>query len=233
MNGKSGGQELVASVERVRLRSSASQWTDPVDLQLEGGTFYFLLGDDDLAKRSLLDLLTLRERPSGGNIHLFGQKANRPRPRLAATLRRRMGIVQDGLPLLPHLDVFDNVALPLRLGGIDERDLRAPVDEMLTGMALGYRAYSDVLDLSLQETCCVAMARAMIARPDLLLIESVFDRVALDCAWRLLQLADSLRKGGATVVAATHDERLAAELPGARTIRISRPARTSFFRSLW
>lgn len=228
------GQELAASFERVRLRSLAGQWTDPVDLQLRKGGFYVLVGDDEVAKRSLLDLLTLRERVSGGDFHLLGQKANRPRPALVAALRRRIGVVQDALPLLPHLSVFDNVALPLRIAGVDERELPALVDEMLGLAALTSCANLSVPELSLQEACGVAMARAMIGRPEMLLVEDIFDRLTPDWSWRLLRLAESLRSKGAAIVVATGDDRLTASVPGVQIIRVSRPAeKVPFYRRIW
>ncbi len=233
MNVDSTGQAIVASFERVRLQSDGHR-TEPVDLELRKSGFYVLIGDDDAAKRSLLDMLTLRDRPSSGTVQLFGQKVNRPRPRMVAALRRRMGLVQDALPLLPHLNVFENVALPLRIAGRDERDLAALVDEMLGLAALTSCANLRVDDLSLQETCAVAMARAMISRPEILLIENIFERVSPDWAWRLLQLAESLRRQGAAVIAATGDDRWAASVPGAQTIRVSRPAaKVPFYRSIW
>jgi cell division transport system ATP-binding protein len=233
MTTDSTGPTIVARFERVRLQST-ERWTDPVDLELRSGDFYILAGDDERAKRSLIDMLTLRDRPSGGTLQIFGQKVSRPRPRIVAALRRRMGIVQDSVPLLPHLNVFDNVALPLRIVGIDERNVGGLVDEMLGVAAL--RACADLRlgELSLQETCGVAMARAMITRPEILLIEGIFERLSPDWAWRLLQLAEGLRRQGAAVIAVASDERLMTTVPGARTIRVNRPAeKVPFYRSIW
>lgn len=229
----SPGQTIVARFDKVRLQS-ADRWTDPVDLELRSGEFYVLVGDDERAKRSLVDMLTLRDRPSSGSLQVFGQKVSRPRPKMVAALRRRMGIVQDSLPLLGHLNVFDNVALPLRLGGIDERNVGGLVDEILGLAALRACTNLRVGELSLQETCGVAMARAMITRPEILLIEGIFERLSPDWAWRLLQLAEGLRRQGAAVIAGTSDERLMTSVPGARAIRVNRPAeKIPFYRSIW
>lgn len=142
--------------------------------------------------------------------------------------------MQDALPLLPHLNVFDNVALPLRIAGVDERGLPALVDEMLGLAALTSCANLSVPELSLQETCGVAMARAMIGRPEILLVEDIFDRLTPDWSWRLLRLAEGLRSRGAAIIATTGDDRLAGGIPGAQLIRVSRPAeKIPFYRRIW
>ena len=98
-----------------------------VSFTLFPGRFYFLTGASGAGKTSLLKLLYLAQRPSRGAIRMFGTDViTLPRDRLPA-YRRRMGVVFQDFRLVDHLSAFDNVALPLRVAGVREADLQAPV----------------------------------------------------------------------------------------------------------
>src|SRR3954469_5176065 len=102
-----------------------------LSFSLREGGFYFLTGPSGAGKPSLLKLLYLAQRPSRGLIRLFGEDiVTMPRRRLPG-FRRRIGVVFQDFRLVPHLSAFDNVALPLRVAGVAERDLENPVKEML------------------------------------------------------------------------------------------------------
>src|SRR6187399_2399749 len=95
------------------------------------GSFYFLTGASGAGKTSLLRLLYLAQRPSRGMIRMFGTDAiTVPRQRLP-DFRRRIGVVFQDFRLVPHLSAFDNVALPLRVAGVPESEIRKPVADML------------------------------------------------------------------------------------------------------
>ena len=99
-----------------------------VSFTLYPGSFYFLTGASGAGKTSLLKLLYLAQRPSRGMIRMFGTDAiTLPRERLPG-FRRRLGVVFQDFRLVPHLSAFDNVALPLRVSGVAERDLVKAVD---------------------------------------------------------------------------------------------------------
>ena len=135
------------------------------------GSFYFLTGASGAGKTSLLRLLYLAQRPSRGMIRMFGADAiTLPRDRLPA-LRRRIGVVFQDFRLVSHLSAFDNVALPLRVAGASDRDLRRPVSDMLEWVGLADRMDARPATLSGGEQQRVAIARAVIARPDILVAE--------------------------------------------------------------
>ena len=103
---------------------------------LFAGRFYFLTGASGAGKTSLLRLLYLAQRPSRGAIRMFGTDAiTLPRSRLPG-LRRRIGVVFQDFRLIPHLSAFDNVALPLRVAGHQERDIGGPVRDILEWVGL-------------------------------------------------------------------------------------------------
>ena len=144
-----------------------------------------------------------------------------PRPRLPG-FRRRIGVVFQEFRLVPHLSAFDNVALPLRVAGVEEQDLEKPVSEMLAWVGLADRASARPATLSGGEQQRVAIARAVIGRPELLVADEPTGNVDPEMALRLLHLFDALNKLGTTVIVATHDLHLLARIQRAEMLRLDR-----------
>jgi cell division transport system ATP-binding protein len=115
--------------------------------------------------------------------------------------------------LLPHLSAFDNVALPLRLAGRPEGQLRADVTELLRWVGLSKRMAARPAELSGGEPQRVAIARAVIGRPALLLADEPTGNLDDGQAERLMQLLSELNRLGTTVVVATHNESLVQRHP--------------------
>ncbi|WP_295706916.1 ATP-binding cassette domain-containing protein [uncultured Brevundimonas sp.] len=190
-----------------------------VNLILPRGSFHFLTGPSGAGKSSLLKLLTLAARPNAGTIHLFGQDVTRIARRDAPALRRRMGVVFQDFRLLDHLSAFDNAALPLRLAG-ETRDQHAgDVEEMLRWVGLGARMQARPPELSGGEKQRLAIARAVIGQPGLILADEPTGSVDAAMGERLLRLFQSLNRLGATVLIASHDQGLA-ERSGAGLLRL-------------
>ena len=187
---------------------------------LHAGRFYFLTGASGAGKTSLLKLLYLAQRPSRGAIRMFGGDViTLPRARLPA-LRRRLGVVFQDFRLVGHLSAFDNVALPLRLSGVSEAELRQPVADMLDWVGLGPRAHARPATLSGGEQQRVAIARAVIARPELLVADEPTGNVDPEMAVKLLRLFEALNRLGTTVVVATHDVHLLRQVPDSLIMRL-------------
>ena len=213
----------VVRFEHVGLRyGTGAETLSDVSFALEEGRFYFLTGSSGAGKTSLLRLLYLAQRPSRGLISIFGQDAvTLPRGALPA-LRRRIGVVFQDFRLVPHLSAFDNVALPLRIAGIGEADVRDYVGELLDWVGLAERASARPATLSGGEQQRVAIARAVINRPDVLVADEPTGNVDPDMAQRLLHLFEELNRLGTTVVVATHDVHLLSRIRGALVMRLDR-----------
>jgi cell division transport system ATP-binding protein len=172
---------------------------------IEPHSFQFLTGPSGAGKSSLLRLLFLAHRPTRGLITLFGQDVATLHPDKLAVLRRQIGVVFQDFRLLDHLTTYDNVALPLRIFGRSEDSYRDEVIELLQWVGLGERMWSLPPVLSGGEKQRAAIARAVIARPQLLLADEPTGNVDPTLAQRLLRLFVELNKSGTSVVIATHD----------------------------
>jgi cell division transport system ATP-binding protein len=200
--------------------------TDPevlsnLSFTLFPGSFYFLTGASGAGKTSLLKLLYLAQRPSRGAIRMFGQDVmTMPRGQLP-DLRRRLGVVFQDFRLVAHLTAFDNVALPLRLAGADEKRVTKAVSDMLDWVGLAHRAHAIPARLSGGEQQRVAIARAVIARPRILIADEPTGNVDPDMALKLLRLFEALNhRVGTTVVVATHDVDLLRKVPESLIMRL-------------
>jgi cell division transport system ATP-binding protein len=211
----------IVQFENVGLRygTGAETLTD-VTFSLVKGGFYFLTGPSGAGKTSLLKLLYLAQRPSRGVIRLFGEDmVTVARDRLPQ-FRRRIGVVFQDFRLIPHLSTFDNIALPLRMSGVEGRAIEKPVSEMLAWIGLSDRATARPATLSGGEQQRVAIARAVIGRPEILVADEPTGNVDPDMAARLLYLFDGLNKIGTTIVVATHDLHLLSRIGNATLMRI-------------
>ena len=176
-----------------------------VTFRIDPHSFQFLTGPSGAGKTSLLRLLFLSLRPTRGLITLFGHDVALLSKDALSTLRRRIGIVFQDFRLLDHLTTYENVALPLRVIGREEASFRDEVIELLDWVGLGERMDALPPVLSGGEKQRAAIARAVIARPQLLLADEPTGNVDPTLAQRLLRLFVELNKSGTSVVIATHD----------------------------
>ena len=192
--------------ENVGLRYGVGQEVlRDINFHLQPGSFHFLTGASGAGKSTLLRLLFMSLRPTRGLVYLFGRNIAQNTTAQRADLRRRIGIVFQDFRLLDHLTTWENVALPLRVTGRKMSDYREDVTELLKWVGLGDRLMALPPVLSGGEKQRAAIARAVIARPQLLLADEPTGNVDPNLAKRLLRLFVELNKSGTSVVIATHD----------------------------
>jgi len=186
--------------------------------EIEPHSFQFLTGPSGAGKTSLLRLLFLSLRPTRGLITMFDQDLATLRKDDLSGLRRRIGIVFQDFRLLDHLTTYENVALPLRVAGKPEISYRREVMELLQWVGLGDRIGALPPVLSGGEKQRAAIARAVIAQPEILLADEPTGNVDPALAQRLLRLFVELNKSGTAIVIATHDIALMDEYDARRLV---------------
>jgi putative ABC transport system ATP-binding protein len=180
---------------------------DSVDLEVEAGQFVAVEGPSGSGKTTLLGLLAGLEAPDGGSITVLGHDLSRLSGAERARLRqRRIGIVFQSFGLIASLRAGDNVGLPHALAGVPEAEWhnrsRAILEEVGLGAAFGAR----IDELSGGERQRVAVARALVIEPALILADEPTGSLDEDNAAGVLQLlVDAVRRRGASLVLVTHD----------------------------
>jgi len=184
------------------------------------GSFHFLTGPSGAGKSSLLKLIYLAHQPSRGRVELFGHDAAALPRREHPFLRRRIGVVFQEFRLLEHLSAFDNVALPLRIDGRKPDSYRDDIAELLTWVGLGRKMHAMPAALSGGEKQRLAIARAVVNRPELLVADEPTGNVDHEMALRILRLFVELNRLGTTVLIASHDRELV-EASGMPVLRLN------------
>lgn len=179
-----------------------------IDFSFRRGSIHFLTGKSGAGKTSLLSMLYLAQKPTEGTLKVFGNNVAMTDRDTLAFLRRRIGVVFQDFRLLEHLSVYDNVALPLKLRGMKEKEIRHRVIELLAWVELSDNMYTKASDISGGEKQRAAIARAVINRPELLLADEPTGNVDSDIAIKLMKLFAELNRLGTTVVIATHSNEL-------------------------
>lgn len=195
-----------------------------ISFTLYPGRFYFLTGASGAGKTSMLKLLYLAQRPSRGMISMFGNDVITLPRKAMPDFRRRIGVVFQDFRLVQHLSAFDNVALPLRISGMSEGQIRKPVADVLEWVGLQHRMDARPQTLSGGEQQRVAIARAVIARPEVLVADEPTGNVDPEMALKLLRLFEALNRLGTTVVVATHDVNLLRKVPDSLIMRLDKGA---------
>lgn len=196
---------MITTFEHVHLHYGTGRAIlDDVSFTIAPHSFHFLIGESGAGKSSLLRLIHLSERPDSGCIKLFDRDTAKIKRIDIPPLRRRLGVVFQDFRLIPHLTALENTALPLRLVGASEGQIRTHVEELLDWVGLGDRMNALPSELSGGEQQRVAIARAVVNKPALLLADEPTGSVDEDAAFRLLHLFVELNNMGTAVLLATH-----------------------------
>lgn len=203
----------VVRFERVGLRyGRGPEILSDVNMRLRSGSFTFLTGPSGAGKSSLLKLCYLNLKPSRGLINLFENDISVMTRTEEQATKRRIGVVLQDFRLIDHLSVFENVSLPLRVKGEMRESYTQDVAELLQWVGLGHRMDAMPPTLSGGEQQRAAIARAVIAKPDLLIADEPTGNVDPVIGRRLLRLFAEMNRMGTTVLIATHDIDLIREM---------------------
>lgn len=201
--------DAIVDMTNVNIRyGSDPEVLSNINLELKKGSFHFLTGKSGAGKTSLLSMMYLALKPSSGTVSVLGSNIGFADRDTMAMLRRKIGVVFQDFRLLEHLSAYDNVAIPLRVRGMNENEIKKRVRELLRWVELDKSIDKICSTLSGGEKQRIAIARAVINRPDILLADEPTGNVDDDIAQKLMKLFVELNRLGTTVVIATHSQDL-------------------------
>ncbi|MEW6108896.1 MAG: cell division ATP-binding protein FtsE [Nitrospirota bacterium] len=175
---------------------------------IEKGEMVFFTGPSGSGKTTLLKLIYLAEKPDSGNISIAGWESGNFRESSIPYLRRNIGIVFQDFRLLGNKNVFENIAMALRIRGIGEKETKTRVYEALKTVNLRHKSDSFPQKLSGGEQQRVVIARAIIAEPTVLLADEPTGNLDPDTAIGIMRTFKDINAKGTTVVIATHNKEL-------------------------
>lgn len=195
-------------VSKAYSENGAGAWVlDHVNLSLKKGDFLYVVGGSGAGKTTLLRLIALEEAPSRGMLSLFGYELGRISPNTVRAVRRAVGYVPQRADLLPDLSVQENILLPF-LGQSVSAETRIRLDELLGAFGLISKRARACAELSGGEAQRVAVARALIGTPELIIADEPTGAQDREYTWALMEQLALANARGATVIVATHDQEI-------------------------
>lgn len=186
---------------------------DNITCSIRRGEFVFVTGASGAGKTTFLKLLYGAERADRGRVVVIGRPMGELRPRQLPELRRRIGVVYQDFKLIPYKNIFQNIALPLRINGMAEREVKQRVWSVLKQVGLTTKVETLPPMLSGGEQQRVALARALVAEPTILLADEPTGNLDPTLTMTIMGLLKEAHGRGATVVVATHDDSIIERMP--------------------
>jgi cell division transport system ATP-binding protein len=179
-----------------------------ITFSIEKGEMAFITGPSGSGKTTLLKLTYLAERADSGSITVAGFEIDQLRESSIPILRRHIGVIFQDFRLLANRDVFDNVALALRIRGVGEKEARGRVFEALKTVNLRHKSDAFPRRLSGGEQQRVVIARAIVSEPTVLLADEPTGNLDPDTAYGVMRTFKDINAKGTTVLIATHNREL-------------------------
>lgn len=179
-----------------------------ISFSISKGEMIFITGPSGSGKSTLLKLIYMAEKADEGNITVGEHELQNIDESKIPIIRRNIGIVFQDFRLLNNKNVFENVALALRIRGEDEREIKPRVFESLKIVALRHKADSYPPTLSGGEQQRVAIARAIVSEPSIILADEPTGNVDPDTAAGIIRTFKEINARGATILIATHNREL-------------------------
>ena len=179
-----------------------------VSIQIQEGEFVFVVGDSGSGKSTLIKLLLKELEPSEGKIYINKQELGNIRHRQIPLFRRQIGVVFQDFRLLKDRNVYENVAFAQRVIGAPTKSMRRKVPAVLSmvGLAAKYKSYPR--EISGGEQQPVAIARALVNEPKILLADEPTGNLDAHNAWDIMKLLEEINHRGTTVLVVTHNQEI-------------------------
>jgi len=182
---------------------------DEVSLTIEQGECVAVMGPSGSGKSTLMNMIGLLDRPTHGNYHLAGKNVSRLSANRRAKARRdKIGFIFQSFNLLPRLTALENVALPLLYKGVSQNKRTMKARDMLERVGLGDRAYYYPRQLSGGQKQSVAIARALVNEPHIIIADEPTGNLDSNSSRLVMELLSEIHKTGNTIVFVTHNPEL-------------------------
>ncbi len=199
-------------IKTYRTDSVETRALDEIDIQVLEGEFVSVMGPSGCGKTTFLNVAGLLDTFDAGTYLLDGADVSRLSDREMSRIRNeKLGFVFQSFNLIPDLDVFDNVDVPLRYRGLGGRQRKSAIEEALERVGLSARLKHLPSQLSGGQQQRVAIARALVGGPRLILADEPTGNLDSHMATEILDLLRQINEQGATVVMVTHDASIAAQ----------------------
>ena len=183
-----------------------------VSLTIKRGEFVFIVGDSGSGKSTLIKLLLRELLPTSGDLYVNGQSLVDLKRRNVPKYRRNLGVVFQDFRLLKDRNVYENVAFAQRIIQVPTREIRKNVPSILSVVGLAGKYKAKPRQLSGGEQQRVAMARALINRPPILLCDEPTGNLDPKNSWEIMKLLEQINKKGTTVLVVTHNREIVNEM---------------------
>ncbi|MFZ5906995.1 MAG: cell division ATP-binding protein FtsE [Nitrospirota bacterium] len=190
-----------------------------ISFSVEKGEMVFITGPSGSGKSTLLKLIYLAEKADEGSVFVSGWEISTMRDSDIPLLRRKIGVIFQEFRLLDTMNIFDNVAVALRIRGIDEREIKARVFDSLKIVNLRHKSDNFPHSLSGGEQQRVGIARAIVAEPVIILADEPTGNVDPDTSAGIIRTFKEINARGATILIATHNRELFKDT-GKRILRL-------------
>ena len=192
-----------------------------VNLRIEDGEFVFIVGNSGAGKSTMVHLLTCEDVPTRGDVIVDGQNTKQLSRRQIPKYRRRIGIVFQDFRLIPNLNVYDNIAFSLRVVGRRRKEIKRRVARAMELVGLSHKAKAYPDQLSGGEQQRVAVARAIVNNPTLIIADEPTGNVDPSLSLEIMEMLLRINRMGITVVVVTHEQHLVDRMDQ-RVIRIEK-----------
>ncbi|MBI9079401.1 MAG: cell division ATP-binding protein FtsE [Pseudodesulfovibrio sp.] len=210
----------MVKVDRLSYNFGAYWALKDISFTLGKGEFLFLTGHSGAGKTTLLRMLYGALPVNRGRASVAGFQLNNLRKRQIPQLRRKVGVVFQDFKILPKRTVFDNVAMALEVRGMPRMNLERRVRAIVRAMGLETKSYSTCERLSGGEQQRVAIARSMVANPELILADEPTGNLDFDLTMHLMDIFKQFHTYGTSVIMATHSREVLDCVPEARILHL-------------
>lgn len=183
-----------------------------VNVEIDRGEFVFLVGPSGAGKSTFIKMLLKEVEPTNGTIFVNDMEITKISRKKAPYYRRKIGIVFQDFRLIPHLNVYENVAFAMRVVEANPKDIRkkVPIVLSMVGLSNKYKAYPN--ELSGGEQQRVSLARAIVNSPSILIADEPTGNLDPDTAKEIMDILTDINRAGTTILMATHAKEIVDDL---------------------